>query len=182
MIVWIDGTFGTGKTAVAAELMKRNPGLDVIEFDEFTNSVKPTNPMELFFGKCYPESKRCYVDAFTVEIGEKIEQNDKRVLIIPIALITDYCREHLVENFSNKTETLHVILCSSKEKLLERIKNQEGRSEDIVITYFDEATSYLTENYLDAIRIDTDNMTIEDVASCIEKYIKDRRRDYAGIH
>ena len=81
----------------------------------------------------------------------------------------------MVEHFSSKTETLHVILRSSKEKLLERIKNQEGRNEDLVITFFDEATSYLTSNYSNAIRIDTDYMNITEVANCVEKYIKDGR-------
>ena len=175
MIVWIDGTFGAGKTAVANELRNRYPESDVIEFDEFVNSVQPENLMEIIAGRRFPEDKPCYVNAFIVELERKLNQNDKGYYIIPIALITDYCRIGLVENFKKKTETVHIILCQSKERLLERIKNQSGRDVDHAITYYDEATLYLKENYSEAIRINTDDKSIEEVADCIEKHINNRR-------
>ncbi len=174
MIVWIDGTFGSGKTTVANALENRIKESEVVDFDECIKNVQPKNPMELF-GKRYPEAKRYYIDAFVAELERMLMRDNKRVYIIPIALITDYCRDRLVEHFVNITETVHFILCLSKEKLLDRIKNQEGRDVDLAITYYGEATKYLSENYLDAIKIDTDNMTIEDVVRCIEKRIANRR-------
>ncbi len=52
--------------------------------------------------------------------------------------------------------------------------SQDGRDCDLAVTYYEEATLYLRNHYIEAIRIDTDNMTIEDVASCVSKHIKDR--------
>ncbi len=176
MIVWIDGTFGAGKTAVANELANGSKEADVIDFDEFIKNVEVENPLDLLFGKCYPEDKQCNIDAFAFELENRLKQDDKRVLIIPIALITDYCRDKLIKYFKGKTETIHIILCTSKEILYERIKNQAGRNADLVKTYYDEATLYLKKNYLDAIRINTDSMTIKEVASFVRKNISVARR------
>ncbi len=175
MIVWIDGTFGVGKTTAANELKKRHSEYDVVDFDELIRNVEPENPMELFFGKRYPESKKCYVDALANKLEIKLEQNDDRVIVIPIALITDYCKTRLVEHFTNITQTAHFILYLTRDSLLERINKQEGRNKDLAITYYDEATLYLKENYRNAIRINTDDLTISEVVCCIEESITNRR-------
>ena len=181
MIVWIDGTFGVGKTTISNALNKGLQESEVIDFDEYVKGVQPDNSMGLIFGKRYPEAKRCYIDALVVELERKLTQDDKRVYIVPIALITDYCRVRLVEYFMNITETAHIILGISKEKLLYRIRNQVGRDDDLAITYYEEATKYLNNNYLDAIRIDTDYMEIKDIVCHLEKIITDWGQDYAKI-
>ena len=40
MIIWIDGTFGIGKTAAANELLNKLPESEVIDFDEFIKRKK----------------------------------------------------------------------------------------------------------------------------------------------
>ena len=175
MIIWIDGTFGIGKTAAANELLNKLPESEVIDFDEFIKSVRIENQMEILFGRRYPEANKSYVNALADCLNNKIRTNPSRNIIVPIALITDYCRDNLVETINNKAETIHFILFSSKEKMLERIEKQGGRDLDLAITYYDEATSYLQTNYKDAIRINTEKMTIKEVVSCLEEFIADGR-------
>ena len=175
MIIWIDGTFGIGKTAVAYELQNKYSGSDVIDFDDFIKTVRIENPWKLIIGKRYPEDKKSYVDSLVDCLNKKISTNQIQTIIVPITLITDYCKERLIEEMKNRAETIHFILYSSKEKLLERIEKQDGRDVDLAITYYDEATSYLKVNYKDAIRIDTENMTIGEITDYIEKCIEDRR-------
>ena len=62
-IIWIDGTFGIGKSAVAAAIVKKIPQAHLLEFDALQEKYKPTSDSDRF-GKRYPEAKK-----YLVEIG-----------------------------------------------------------------------------------------------------------------
>ena len=61
-IIWIDGTFGSGKTAVANVIAKRINNMCLLEFDALQKEYKP-NSISDFFGERYPEAKRYLIDA-----------------------------------------------------------------------------------------------------------------------
>ena len=42
-IIWIDGTFGIGKSAVAAAIVKKIPQAHLLEFDALQEKYKPTS-------------------------------------------------------------------------------------------------------------------------------------------
>ena len=93
-------------------------------------------------------------------------------LVIPVALINDYCNQKLIDGFAN-IESHHFILTAKKEILHQRINNQENRDIDLAVTYMPEATQYLSNHYYDASRIDTSNMSIDSVAKeIIESIIR----------
>ncbi len=177
MIIWIDGTFGSGKTTIAEKLINRFPNSILLDFDEVITNIKPVSfvPMELFTGKGYPQSKRYYVEAMATEIDKTLEKSGNNLVFVSMALISDFCKELLITHFNNITNTVHFILCVSENKMCLRIDQQVGRDKNLAKTYYAEATSYLNENYLDAIRIDTDNKTIDEICIYIEKCIADRR-------
>lgn len=54
-IIWIDGTFGIGKSAVAAAIVKKIPQAHLLEFDALQEKYKPTSDSDRF-GRRYPES------------------------------------------------------------------------------------------------------------------------------
>lgn len=103
------------------------------------------------------------VDALVDEITEIIQEGSCNCLVIPVALINDYCNQKLIDGFAN-IESHHFILTAKKEILLQRINNQENRDIDLAVTYMSEATQYLSNHYYDASRIDTSNMSIDSVA------------------
>ena len=87
----------------------------------------------------------------------------KFILVIPVALINDYCNQKLIDGFAN-IESHHFILTAKTEILHQRINNQENRDIDLAVTYMPEATQYLSNHYYDASIIDTSNMSIDSVA------------------
>ena len=150
-IIWIDGTFGIGKSAVAAAIVKKIPQAHLLEFDALQEKYKPTSDSDRF-GKRYPEAKKYLVDAFVDEITEIIQEGGCNCLVIPVALINDYCNQKLIDGFANI------------ESHDQRINNQENRDIDLAVTYMPEATQYLSNHYYDASIIDTSNMSIDSVA------------------
>lgn len=161
-IIWIDGTFGIGKSAVAAAIVEEIPQAHLLEFDALQEKYKPTSDSDRF-GKRYPEAKKYLVDALVDEITEIIQEGSCNCLVIPVALINDYCNQKLIDGFAN-IESHHFILTAKKEILHQRINNQENRDIDLAVTYMPEATQYLSNHYYDASRIDTSNMSIDSVA------------------
>lgn len=169
-IIWIDGTFGSGKTAVANAIVRRVNNMYFLDFDALQEKYKP-NCIYDFFGKRYPEAKRYLIDALRNEIFALIQGEDYDYIIIPIALINDYCNQNLVNTFAD-VECYHFILTVSEKILYQRIENQENRDVDLAKTYFQEATMYLKNNYPNAVRIDTSDMNIDSVAEKIIDIIK----------
>lgn len=103
------------------------------------------------------------VDALVDEITEIIQEGGCNCLVIPVALINDYCNQKLIDGFAN-IESHHFILTTKTEILHQRINNQENRDIDLAVTYMPEATQYLSNHYYDASIIDTSNMSIDSVA------------------
>ena len=66
-IIWIDGTFGSGKTAVANVVAKKMRNSYLLEFDALQMKYKPTSIFDLF-GERYPESKKYLIDGLIKEI------------------------------------------------------------------------------------------------------------------
>ena len=119
-IIWIDGTFGIGKSAVAAAIVKKIPQAHLLEFDALQEKYKPTSDSDRF-GRRYPEAKKYLVDALVDEITEIIQEGGYNCLVIPVALINDYCNQKLIDGFAN-IESHHFILTAKTEILHQRIK------------------------------------------------------------
>lgn len=168
-IIWIDGTFGSGKTAVANVVAKKMRNSYLLEFDALQMKYKPTSIFDLF-GERYPESKKYLIDGLIKEMLKIIQEGSYDYLIIPIALINDDCNERLVNSFAN-IENYHFILTVANEILYQRIHTQENRDVDLAETYMSNAIMYLNNHYSDALRIDTSDMNIDNVAEEIVKVI-----------
>ena len=169
-IIWIDGTFGSGKTAVANAINKRINNAYLLEFDALQKEYKP-NSITDSFGKRYPEAKRYLIDALRSEILALIRDGVYDYIIVPIALINDYCNQRLVNAFIG-VESYHFILIISRNILYQRIENQENRDEDLAKTYMPMAMQYLESHYTDAVRIDTSDMSVDSVAEKIIEIIE----------
>ena len=164
-IIWVDGTFGVGKTAVANEIAKRMNNAHQIEFDELQKEYQPKYLSD-YFGERYPEAKKYLIDALRDKILEMKQGKAYDYIIVPIALINDYCNQKLVNAFKD-IEDYHFILTASNEIINQRIENQANRDVDLALTYMQPAVFYLKNHYSDAVRIDTSDMSIVEVAEKI---------------
>lgn len=169
-IIWIDGTFGSGKTAVATAVKEKIDNAHLIEFDSLQVKYKP-NDMWDFLGLRYPEAKKYLIDGLVKEMLERLQEGVYDYLIIPIALINDYCNGKLITGFSD-VENYHFILTASRDVWYKRISEQENRDVDLALSYETQAKMYLETHYSEAIWIDTSNMTIDSVADKIIEVIE----------
>ncbi len=171
MIIWINGTYGVGKTTTIDKLKEKleSHNCSIISSDEFHKK----NP-HIFDsgGGCYPQNNKKFNKYFKEHIIEIIKHNTKKYIIIDMALTDKICKEQLFDYFVNKEKNLiHIILTASKETIKSRIRNDKNRDYTDIISYLDYNLHFLEQNYDNAIRINTESENINDIVDEIIRYI-----------
>lgn len=173
MIIFLDGAYGVGKTAVALKVkdVLAGSGIVLLESDyyfqemmrEILNNAKKNNSFPAI-GGCFPQNNLRFLEIFKRKIEES--SNDKNV-IVDMALTQKECKEKLLDYFLTKRENVvHIILTAETEIIIERIKNDStDRDKQAALDYLRDNVSFLEKNYNDAKWIKTDNMDTDDIAN-----------------
>lgn len=173
MIIWLDGTYGVGKSTIARELESLLNGNDVkiLNSDKYYNEMIHKNPFSALGTGILPQNNINFIDFFK-QIIEKNLHNEKEIIIVDMSLTQKECKEYLFDYFISKSiKILHVILTANQETLYKRIEEYPNR-DDIATLYMDENIKFLNSNFKDAIRVDTENKIASEVAKEIISYIK----------
>lgn len=169
MIIWLDGTYGVGKTSVAHKIIRNNKEIELIESDECFLKFAKLNLCGILFGGTLPQNNLSFLKFMKETIEEKII---KDVLVV-MALTTKEAEETLYGYFKEKeVDQIHIILEANKSIILDRINyDNESRDKQFAISHLDDNLNYLANHYVNAIRIDTSGMCIEEVAGKIENIL-----------
>ncbi len=182
MIIWIDGTYGVGKTTVAKQLKERfGNGAELLESDYYSDETikKIKKEAEVahripFNEEKLPQNDMRFIREFKKLIEEKSNDTNKK-LIVDMALTQMECKENLFDCLQKEEKNIvHIILMADKENLESRIKKDENRMKEIALDCLEYNISFLDDNYPEAIRIKTDNRDTDDIVDEIIKIIKSR--------
>lgn len=171
MIIWINGTYGVGKTTVIEKIEQKlgSNKCKVISSDEFCENNK-----EIFAlgGGCYPQNNVNFNNKFKKHLDDVVNSNQCKYIIVDMALTDVVCVENLFNHFLNSEKPLiHIILEASKKNLLLRLEKDKKRDYQEMIAWIDNNLNFLKNNFLDAIRINTDNNSVDEIVEEIVKII-----------
>ncbi len=161
MIIWINGTYGVGKTTVANTVDKI-----------YSGNSKVLEPDKLWFsflssgfrgGGTYPQANKNFIDFFKVQINE-IVSNYEGLIIIPMTLTEQLSYNTLIKTNQNKIKQF--ILEANENIIRERINKDKNRDKNLA-TYSMKGNIDFLNKISDAIHIDTSNMTSDEVANYI---------------
>lgn len=184
MIIWIDGTLGVGKTTVALNIKERNSDNEIEYLDsdfyfremlkEMMEYAEKNHCMPAMRG-LFPQTNKDFFVYFRKIIEEKSETSN--ILLVSMALIEKQCKEEIFDYLINKNRCiLHIILTANKETIKKRIEcDNKERDKKNALEILDESVSFLDRNFVDALRIDTDNKNVCDIADEIIKIIKTQK-------
>lgn len=170
MVIWLNGTFGIGKTTVACKIneLLENNKFEILEADEYYNEMIKENPM-LLLGGAFPQNNKNFIERFKKIIKEKIENKN---LIIVMAITENECKENLYECLKdNNCDIFHFILTANEETIKTRIEKDNNRDKSFALTFLKPNIIFLNNNFEDAIRINTDNKNINEIAKEILKVV-----------
>lgn len=185
MIIWIDGAYGVGKTAVAMRIKEllSDSEAELLESDYYSNEslrrlVEEAKASNSFphIGGVLPQNNMRFIIEFRELIVEKSQDTDKK-LIIDMALTMVECKENLIDYLESEgKDIVHVILTADEETIKLRIKNDENRMKETALEWLTQNISFLDRNFPDAIRIKTDNRDVDDIANEIMGKIESRKK------
>ena len=170
MIIWIDGTNGVGKSHVAEKLAKllANKNAEYIESDLYWMDFIRNYLLKAFSGGAAIYHNRHFLEKFRKVLEEKINNFGKNP-IVSMSLVDKLCEKELLDYFKEKkVSMLHIILEAKEETIVSRIENDPIRNEDernqqkYNVPW---QMQYLKTNYPDAVRINTEDKTLDNIAS-----------------
>lgn len=169
MILWLNGTYGVGKTSVAYALTKLYSGNSkVIDPDIlWLNTIKKDNSI-IFGDGAYPQNNIKFLNTLNKVIKENID-NYTGLLIIPMSITEDLSYNKVIKN--HKNNIIHIVLLADEDIVKKRITKDKNRDQSFSIISLKENNNFLKNRTSDTIYVDTSNMSIKEVAVYINNNI-----------
>lgn len=161
MVIWIDGTFGVGKSKAAAELVElfalENP-MVLNSDEEWFSFIERGYPG----GGCFPQNNSDFICRFRRCILDCLKASN--LVIVDMALTDDMCKTGLLEQLlAEGADVVHFVLDASDQVIEERISNDELREQkDDHIRKIARNREFLRKNFKDAIWLDTEKCSPAD--------------------
>lgn len=178
MIIWLDGTYGVGKTSVAVKIEegfaeKAEVLMSDVCFTDILGKIfQKQNECKKF--NCTgmtPQDNKEFIAEFKNVIVKKADNTDK-MMVVDMALSNVICKEGLLEALKNEgKKVLHIILTADEASIRQRINNDKNRDKKFALDNLKENLKFYDNNYSDAIHIDTTGRSKEDVAGEIMEII-----------
>ena len=171
MIIWIDGTYGSGKTRISNILNEKIEESVLLSADYFNkyiwNPMVEKNPI-LKFGVIGHGNKK-FLCGFKDYLNSKLD--DKAIYIIDICLLNDNGKSIIYDEF-NCAKDKHIILNISYDTLVHRMEKCDREDKQLPFSFYHEYTIYIN-NYTDALVIDNNDVNVDLVVDKCLEYIFD---------
>jgi nicotinamide riboside kinase len=164
MIIWINGTFGSGKTTVAYELYKRLPNSIVYDPERFGYVLMANIPKEILKDdfQDYPLWREA-----NYTLLKRISEAYQGTIIVPMTLTNEQYFEEIIGTLKDDgIEIKHYTLSASKATIQKRLaKRFEGKN-SWAYQQMDGRLSSLSKDIFKE-RIQTDGLSIDEVVEVI---------------
>ena len=164
MIVFINGTYGVGKTQVANKINQLyNDKAKVLEPDQlWIEEIKKDFTVALG-GGAYPQNNKKFLQILKNRIDKEIKEC-KGILIIPMTITEDLSYNNIIKPYKNNVK--HFILTADEKVLRQRILEDKLMDKSLAVNNIENNKRYLAK-ISNAIFIDTSNMSIDEVAKSV---------------
>lgn len=169
MIILIDGTLCSGKTNTGFVLEQKLSNYDAVRFDSDEERFRELPNLDIQEGDCrilahYMNDPFCR--NFSKLILEEAAKHS--IVIVSMCLAGDSAKRYIVEGIKDRF-LHHFILSVSYNVLYRRAESDKNPTRDAYLAErsYERITKYYEENYQSAVRIDTDNITVNDTVNFI---------------
>lgn len=160
MIIWINGTFGSGKTTAAYELHKRVENSFVYDPERFGFVLMANVPKEISKGDF--QNYHLWREA-NYSLLKQISEEYKGTIIIPMTLTNEqYFNEIVGKLRGDGIEVKHFTLSASKQTIQKRLRKRFEGKNSWAYGQMDGRLKELEKDMFQT-HLATDNMTINEV-------------------
>jgi len=169
MIIWINGAFGSGKTTTAYELRRRLPDSFVYDPENVGYFIRRNAPPAFSKGDFQNIPLWREMNYKTISL---IASRYTGTLLIPMTLVDpEYYNEIIGKLEADGLDIRHFILYASKQEILRRLRFRSSRlfgGDNFAVDSIDRCLNAF-DNHITEVRIDTENMGVDDVVKDIAK-------------
>ena len=165
-LILLDGIYGIGKTSVALPICSISDNSYIsIDPDKLYN-----DNLERWLICGWPAANNSLIKKY---VRKEVENRIQDVnIIIPLTLNAQSYVDAWTKLFSDIAEVRHVILLADTETVKNRIINDVGRDKAFALEQLHYIENYYRRDVEGTVKIDTSNLTIEEVAEKVLKYIR----------
>ena len=159
MIIWINGSFGVGKTTVAEKLKEKI----------YKSIIYDPEKIGMFLSNTLPTKEDDFQDyklwrTINYEILKNL-YSEFEVIIVPMTITNLQYYDEIVGRLERDGINIkHFILIASKENIISRL-NARGNSTEWAYMQVDRCDKAFKDNYLRGQKIDTNNKSVEAVCN-----------------
>jgi len=169
MIIWINGAFGAGKTTVAHELDRRLANSFLYDPENAGYFIR-RNTSGLFSNGDFQDIPLWR--EINYQILSMIAKKYDGVVIVPMTLVSPiYYSEIIGKLIADGVDVRHYILYAERNVIKHRLKKRMlplVGNEDFALDALDRCIDFF-DNHIKDVKIDTNNMSIENVVDEIAK-------------
>jgi len=165
MVIWLNGSFGVGKTTIANELVKKLAGVFIYDPENLGTFLRDNLKYNYNDYQDYP-----FFRQFNFEIIKDLNNNYKYI-IVPMTLTNKAYYDEIIGRLNNSGISVkHFILIASKETIKNRLNNRANTT----LWSYEQVDRCLEafEKVILGERINTDNQGINETVDNILNLIK----------
>lgn len=166
MIIWINGTFGSGKTTAAYELQRRLSQSIVYDPERFGYVLMANIPKSILKDdfQDYPLWREA-----NFSLLKQINDDYKGIIIVPMTLTNHLYHEEIIGKLrENGVEVKHYTLSASKRTIQKRLRKRMEGKNSWAYQQVEERLNCLSKDTFKE-HIQTDTMSISEVVETIAK-------------
>ena len=160
VIILLDGTYGVGKSTVARCICKINDTYICVDPDEYYNSN-----LSHYAKYGGPASNNLVLRTDIQNMVKEVIPNNN--VIIPVTLFNRKLLDDWIRLFNDISEVKHFVLLADKKTIEDRINRDAGRDKGFALDNLDNNVKYYQSNTINAIKIDTSELSPEEVGDMI---------------
>ena len=165
MIIWINGPFGVGKTSVATNLSYNLKNSYIFDPENTGEFIWDNIPKELSYNSDFQDLPLWR--EFNYQMLKYINQVWQGDIIVPMTLYNPQYYKDIITRLRNYgIDIKHFILQAERNVLLERLSIRGDYANSWPSNQIDKCL-HLFETMTDGIKIDTNNLTVEDITDYI---------------
>lgn len=167
MIIWINGSFGVGKTTVAEKLKEKIDKSIIYDPEKIGMFLSNTLPTKEYDFQDYKLWRTINYEML------KNLYTEFEVIIVPMTITNLQYYDEIIGRLERDGITIkHFILIASKENIISRL-NARGNSTEWAYMQVDRCDRAFKDNCFGGQKIDTNNKSVDDVCNNIIKLIND---------
>lgn len=167
MLIWLDGTYGVGKSSVANELMEIMTEVIIMNADTYYSKMMKEGLINIFGGTT-PQNKNDFLMLFRNEIEQALLANP--IVVVDMAMTQPESKE-LLHDYFDTDKTIHIILTADSDCINQRIDNCNERDTLFAKSWKPINEQFLAKNYPDGKFLDTTNLSAYETAKRIQQII-----------